>query len=351
MYISIIGTAGAGKTTLFRALAGSAPNNNGNGSSLATIDVPDERVDTLTKIFNPKKTVYSRIEVADTVAIREGEARSETLDAKSLQQMRSSDALLLALRHFDNGHPADPMAEFRTIYAELILSDMVQIEQRLERIEKQSKGKVQPQLEQEKSLLAQCLAHLEDGNPLSTLALGADDDKRLRGFLFLSRKPMMMVINCAEETLKDAETIMVGFKERLPGHAALLAACGRLEAELASMAPDEQAEFMAEYGINESVRGRIIRLARDTLGLISFLTVGDDECRAWPIRNGMTAQEAAGAIHTDLSQRFIRAETVSFDDFIRLDGFAGCKKAGVWRLEGKTYVVRDGDILSIRAGN
>jgi len=131
----------------------------------------------------------------------------------------------------------------------------------------------------------------------------------------------------------------------------VVAACGQLEAELAAMAPGEQGAFMAGYGIAESLRGRILRLAYDTLGLISFLTVGEDECRAWPLRRGMNAQDAAGTIHTDLARTFIRAETVSYEDFMRLGGFAGCKKAGVWRLEGKGYIVQDGDILSIRAGS
>jgi len=154
-----------------------------------------------------------------------------------------------------------------------------------------------------------------------------------------------------EEKLAGAETISLQLRERLPDHIPVVAACGQLEAELAVMPQAEQAEFMAEYGIRESLRGRIIRLAYDTLGLISFLTVGEDECRAWPVRKGMSAQEAAGTIHTDLSRTFIRAETVSYEDFIRLDGFAGCKKAGVWRLEGKSYIVQDGDIMSIRAGS
>jgi ribosome-binding ATPase YchF (GTP1/OBG family) len=161
----------------------------------------------------------------------------------------------------------------------------------------------------------------------------------------------MIVVNCVEARLAEAETIASQLRERLPGHIPVVAACGQLEAELTAMPPEEQAEFMDEYGIRESLRGRIIRLAYDTLGLISFLTVGEDECRAWPVRRGMSAQEAAGTIHTDLSRTFIRAETVSYEDFIRLDGFAGCKKAGVWRLEGKGYIVQDGDIMSIRAGN
>ncbi|HVN23889.1 MAG TPA: DUF933 domain-containing protein [Syntrophorhabdales bacterium] len=351
MYISLVGTAGSGKTTLFKALAsGGNGSTTGNGSPLTIIEVPDERLDALTKIFNPKKTVYSRIEVADTVAIREGEIKNETLDAKSLQQMRRSDAILLVVRHFENGHPADPVADFQTVHNEFILSDMTQIELRLERIRKQAGNKTQPALEQEKALLEKCLAHLETGEPLSTLQLAEEEEKKLRGFQFLSRKPMMIAINCAEGTPEDS-TVAGLLRERVPAHVAVISACAQLEAELASMSPGERVQFMAEYGIKEAVRGRIIRLARDTMGLISFLTVGDDECRAWPIRKGMTAQDAAGTIHTDFYQKFIRAETVAYNDFISLGGFAGCKKAGVWRLEGKAYTVKDGDILCIRTGN
>jgi len=351
MFVSIIGTAQSGKTTLFKALAGANGNGNGNGHPSVRIEVPDERVDALTKIFNPRKTTYSRLDVTDTVAIREGELKNETLDAKSLQQIRQSDAILLVLRHFDNGHTADPVGDFQRVQEEFILADMVQTEGRLERLRKQNALKPQPALQQEQALLELCLGHLESGSPLATLTLSCEDDKKIRGFLFLSRKPMMIVVNCVEDKLAAAETITSQLREKLPEHIPVVAACGQLEAELAVMPKDEQAEFMAEYGIQESLRGRIIRLAYDTLGLISFLTVGEDECRAWPVRRGMSAQEAAGTIHTDLSRTFIRAETVSYEDFIRLDGFAGCKKAGVWRLEGKGYIVQDGDILSIRAGS
>ena len=348
MYITIVGTAGSGKTTLFRALAKGS--GSGNESPLTTIEVPDERLDALSRIFNPKKTVYSRIEVSDTVAIREGEVKNETLDSKSLQQMRSSDAILLVVRQFENGHAADPLNEFQIVHNEFILSDMAQVESRLERIRKQAGNKTQAVFDQEKTLLEQSLAHLEAGQPLSSLPLTEEDEKRLRGFQFLSLKPMMVVINCIEEAMGDT-TIAARLGEHMPAQVPVITACAKLEAELVSMTSDEQTQFMTEYGIREAVRGKIIRLARDTLGLISFLTVGDDECRAWPIRNGMTAQDAAGTIHTDFYQKFIRAETVAYEDFISLGGFAGCKKAGVWRLEGKTYAVRDGDILCIRAGN
>lgn len=351
MFISIIGAPQSGKTTLFKALKGANGNGNGNGHPSVRIEVPDGRVDALSAIFNPRKTTYSRLDVTDTVAIREGELKNETIDAKSLQQIRQSDAVLTVLRHFDNGQAADPAGDFLRIREEFILADMVQTEGRLERLRKQNALKPHPALQQEQALLEQCLAHLESGSPLATLDLSCEDDKKIRGFLFLSRKPTMIVVNCTEDKIAGAESIASQLRERLPGHIPVVAACGQLEAELAAMAPEEQSAFMAGYGIAESLRGRIIRLAYDTLGLISFLTVGEDECRAWPIRRGMSAQEAAGTIHTDLARTFIRAETVSYDDFMRLDGFAGCKKAGLWRLEGKSYIVQDGDILSIRAGS
>jgi hypothetical protein len=351
MYISIIGKAGSGKTTLFSALSGIASLNIGSSHGIVSIDVPDERLDYLTGVFNPRKRVYARVELSDTVAIDEGDLKNETINQKSLQQLRSSDAFLLVLRNFDNGEDVSTLADFRTIYAEFILSDMAQIESRLERMEKQSTKKDNPSFQQEKALLEQCLNHLNDEQPLSLLSLPEADDKRIRGFQFLSRKPLMVVINCPEKELASADTIVANLRSQLPDNIPVLAVCAKLEAELALMSPEEQAIFMDEYGIEETIRGRIIRLAADTMGLISFLTVGDDECRAWPIKKGMSAQEAAGVIHTDLSNKFIRAETVSYEAFVEHGGFAGCKKSGLWRLEGKTYVVQDGDILCIRAGN
>ena len=350
MYISIIGKAGSGKTTLFQALSGGVVPGGGSGG-IVSIDVPDERLDYLTGVFNPRKTVYARIELSDTAAIDEGDLKNETMNQKSLQQMRLSDAFLLVLARFDNGLPADPLGDFRTIFTEFILSDMAQVESRLERIEKQYGKRDNPSIQQEKALLEQCLAHLNAEKPLSVLAVSETDDKHLRGFQFLSRKPMMIVVNCSEAESASGETVIADLQSRLPENIPVLAVCAKLEAELALMSEEEQAVFMEEYGIKETIRGRIIRLAVDTLGLISFLTVGEDECRAWPIKKGTSGQDAAGTIHTDLAHKFIRAETVAYEAFVRHGGFPGCKKAGVWRLEGKTYVVQDGDILCIRAGN
>jgi len=215
MFVSIIGTPASGKTTFFKALSGAKVNGNGNGHPSVRIEVPDERIDALTKIFNPRKTTYSRLDVTDTVAIREGEVKNETLDAKSLQQIRQSDAVLTVLRHFDNGHAADPFGDFQRVQEEFILADMVQTEGRLERLRKQNALKPQPALQQEQALLEQCLAHLETGCPLSALTLSCEDDKKIRGFLYLSRKPMMIVVNCVEARLAEAETIASQLREQL----------------------------------------------------------------------------------------------------------------------------------------
>jgi len=350
MFISIIGCAGSGKTMLFQALSGIKKNDGTAPNTLVNIDVPDERLERLAKIFNPRKIVHARIEVSDTAAIEEGDVKNEIISPKAIQKMRTSDAFILILRHFDTGLPVDPLAEFRTIFAEFILSDMAQIEMRLERIKKQGGKKDNPLIQQEKAMLEKCLAHLNEERPLSTIQNLNGDEKMLHGFQFLSQKPMMVVLNCDEMTVDEAETTLSGLKLLLPGDIPFIAACAKLEAELALMQPEERVDFMTEYGIKETLRDRIIQLACRTLGLIFFLTVGEDECRAWPIKRGMNAQNAAGTIHTDFFNKFIRAETVGYDDFIKYGNFAECKKAGVWRLEGKEYVVHDGDIISIRAG-
>ncbi len=351
MYISIIGGAGSGKTMLFQALSGIKKDDGAATNTVAIIDVPDERLERLTGIFKPKKVVHARIEVSDTASIEEGDVKNETISSKAIQKMRTTDAFILILRHFDNGLPVEPVAEFRTIFAEFILSDMAQIEMRLERIKKQGGKRDNPLVQQEKELLEKCLAHLNEEKPLYSLEVPDKEEKMLRGFQFLSQKTMMIVVNCSEIDVGEAGTILSNISKQLPGDIPVVVSCAKLEAELALMQPDERVDFMKEYGINETLRDRIIQLACRTLGLIFFLTVGDDECRTWPIKKGTNAQEAAGTIHTDFYNKFIRAETVGYDDFMKYGNFAECKKAGIWRLEGKEYIVQDGDIITIRAGN
>ena len=351
MHISVIGHSGSGKTMLFRALSGlSGDTGYSEAASLATIDVPDERLEVLTKIFKPKKTVYARIELADTTAIEEGNVKNGTINAKTLQQMRVSDAFILALKFFDDKTGANAVDDFHSILSEFMLSDMVQVETRLERMRKQGGKNQSPTAAQEEALLGRCLAHLNEDKPLLSLDMEKQEEKLLRGFQFLSIKPMMVVINACEENMANGAALAEELAGKFTGYP-VISACAKLESELALMTPEERAVFMEEYAITESIRGRLITLAFQTLGLICFLTVGDDECRAWPIRKSINAQEAAGAVHTDLMNKFIRAETVSYADFMKYGSMAECKKAGVWRLEGKTYIVEDGDILSIRAGN
>jgi hypothetical protein len=351
MYLSIIGSPACGKTTLFRAFTGMTGSGAMNNANIAIVEVPDARLGRLSAIFHPKKTVYGRIEVCDMASIHEGDMKNETVPARQLQQMRMSDALLIVLDNFGQLIPKDPVSAFHTLVSEFMLSDMVQIENRLERVKKQACKKENIPLEQERITLERCLGHLEQGKPLSSLTLDDADGRGLRGFQFLSQKPLMVVVNCSEGMMTDLPRITEEVRGKLHDMTPVIAACASIEAELAAMEPSDRAAFMEEYGVTESLRGRLIGLAYQTLGLISFLTVGEDECRAWPIRKGMTAQEAAAAIHTDLSERFIRAETVAYEDFTRHGDFASCKKAGVWRLEGKQYIVQDGDIIMIRAGN
>jgi ribosome-binding ATPase len=351
MHLSIIGSQGCGKTALFNAFSGMNQEKGSGGSTIAIVEVPDERLNKLTEIYKPKKTVHGRIEISDIASIAEGDMKNETVPAKQLQQMRLSDAFLLVLRNFDNGTPPDPVADFHTLLSEFIIADMIQIETRIDRIKKQMGKKDANVQEQEKALLEECLVHVEAGKPLSTLARARAEERGLRGFQFLSLKPLMIAVNCAEEMMKNATDIEKEIAAKLDNLFPVAAVCARLEEELATMDPADREVFMAEYGLTESLRGRLIRLAYETLGLISFLTVGEDECRAWPIRKGVCAQEAAASIHTDLSDKFIRAETVAYVEFVRHGDMNACKKAGVWRLEGKQYTVQDGDIICIRAGN
>jgi GTP-binding protein YchF len=351
MYLSIIGSPGCGKTTLFRAFTGKGDRQGSGASGLAVIEVPDQRLDRLSQLFNPRKTVYSRIEVCDMPSIQEGDMKNEALPQRQIQEMRLSDAFILVLRSFDQGGSAGGFADFHTMLSEFIISDMVQIENRLGRIRKQAGKKESAAVEQEGIALQRCLAHLEEGLPLSSLHLSEGEEKNLRGFQFLSRKPLMVVINCSEDDVVQTDAIVAQSTAKFGEATPVVVACARLEAELAAMDEEDRTAFMGEYGITHSLRGRLISLAYRTLGLISFLTVGEDECRAWPVRKGVSAQEAAAAIHTDLSEKFIRAETVAYDDFIRYGDMTACKKNGVWRLEGKQYIVQDGDIISIRAGS
>ncbi|HOJ43635.1 MAG TPA: DUF933 domain-containing protein [Syntrophorhabdaceae bacterium] len=338
MQIAIIGKHGVGKTTIFQALTG-LNQRSGQVSHVSMIDVPDSRLDYLSRFFNTKKTTYAKIEIEDT----------PSLMPDIYQKIRQTDAFILILPYFESMEK-DPVYEYKSVMNEFILSDMAQVEQRLERIAKQGEKRENPMLQYESEILNLCLAHLNEEKPLMSMTISEDGKRILRGFQFLSQKPMMVIINCSEDKLPESGNIEKLFKDRIAEDIPSIAVCASLEAEIGIMSENDRRDFMTEYSIKEAIRERIIRLASETLGLITFFTAGEKECRAWHLRRGETVHEAARTIHTDFYNKFIRAEVVAYEDFVKYNGFAGCKKAGTFRLEGKTYIVKDGDIITIRAG-
>jgi GTP-binding protein YchF len=245
----------------------------------------------------------------------------------------------------------DPLRDLEDLETELILSDLMVIEKRLERLDKDRKKIKNPELDREFELLAKCKTAVENNQPLRQLELDPDDEKRLRGFQFLSQKPMLYVLNLGEE---DAGRLHDREREYREGplagraNAAVTAICGKVEAELAELPRDEQREYLASYGLNESGLERLISATYSLLGLMSFLTAGEDECRAWQVPANSRAQEAAGAIHSDLEKHFIRAETIRWDQLLEAGSEANARAKGTLRLEGKDYIVQDGDVMHIR---
>jgi len=340
--------------------AGTARAAHGKGeTSVGISKVPDARLDALTAMYNPKKRVPATVEFTDLANASGG--------AKALVDVvayKNADALVHVLRAFDDPsvpHPSgavNPSRDAQAMEDELILADLGVVEKRLERIEKDLKKSRTAELEKEREVILTCKAALEDGKPLRTLNLAGDDLKRLRGFQFLSAKPLLIVINLDESQLtgggEDATRVeraaqATGLTAFL-SHAATaaVAVCGKIELEIAQLDAGDAAAFLADLGLKERGLDRVIRASYDLLGYISFFTVGEDECRAWSIPRGISAQLAAGEIHSDIARGFIRAEVVSYDALIARGTMAACRDHGEVRLEGKDYTVQDGDIINFR---
>lgn len=348
MKVGIVGFAGSGKTTVFNTLTGLEAEV-GYGSkekaNLGIIKVPDERVDRLGELYEPKKLVYAEISFVD-VAGPEGERSGgeQGLDPRIVQHMRETDALVHVVRGFENpmlASAADPARDVAAFEIELILTDLGQIERRIDRLKKERDS------ERERELMERCREHLEAERPLRTLELAAEERHALSGFRFLSLKPLLLLLNVAEDRISS------GVPPAVAADAAaraldVIAMCGRAEMEISQLSPGEQAEFLADLGIAETARDRFVQAAYRLLNLISFLTAGEDECRAWPIPAGTTAHRAAGAIHTDIEKRFIKANVVRFEDLVALGSVAKAKEAGKLRIEGKEYVVHDGDVIEFQ---
>jgi len=352
MKIGLVGLPKSGKTTLFNLLTGSSVATARYDTGRAELHtgvarVPDSRVDVLRSLFNPKKTTYASFEVVDLAGIAKGERAG--LETK---EFRNADALLHVVRAFADEAlgAADPRRDIGDLETELLLADLEVVERRLERLEASiGKQRKEPEIK-ERDLLVRIKAGLESERPLRAETLTADEDKLLRGFTFLSAKPIFHIVNLDEKAIADGERVVEGLRgtaRRVRTSLGWVSAV--IETEIARLEGEEQQAFLADLGLAEPAIRRVLRECYALLGLVSFFTVGEDEVRAWPIPEGTRAQDAAGVVHSDIARGFIRAEVNGYDELVAAGGaFADLRAKGQLRLEGKDYIVRDGEICHFR---
>jgi ribosome-binding ATPase len=363
MQIAIVGLARSGKTTVFNTLTRGHAETGGFGGlqlNVGVVKVPDARLTRLAEIFKPKKIVHADVTYVDLPApppSTDGHIGTEELPAEHLARLREADALVHVVRAFDDpsvAHPGgsvDPRRDLEQLDLEFVLADLALVDRRLERLATSGRHGTAAEREaneREEVVLKRLKEALEAGTPIRDVDLDVDEEKAIRGFRFLTQKPVLMLLNIGEGDLPRADAVAsqvaAAYEHR---HALVDALSAKIEMELGELEPDEAAIFMEELGLHESGLSRVIARSYELLGLISFLTAGPDEVRAWPVRDGSTAVDAAGTIHTDLARGFIRAETVAYDDLVTLGSTAEARRAGRLRSEGKTYRVRDGDVLEI----
>jgi GTP-binding protein YchF len=355
MQTGIIGLPLVGKTSLFRILTKARVESRAGAPNQAHVGiarVPDARVVKLAEVFKPKKITYATIEYVDIGGLQKDREKNSA----SLVPLREADALAHVVRLFQD--PAvprdgaiDPMRDIESVEIELILNDLEQLSKRIERLEKDLKKKKDPQLEAELAVVQRCRVALEAETPLRELEFTPAEEKMITGFMLLSQKPMLYVLNLGDEEAGEIDHVVEKYKlEKLTTkpHTAVVPFCGKIEAELAELADAEAAEMMKEFGLKESGRDRLIQGTYRLLGLISFLTCGEPECRAWTIERGMTAPQAAGAIHSDIERGFIKADVVNWENLLAAGSFAAAKEKAQVKLEGKEYIVQDGDVILFR---
>ena len=361
MQLGIIGLARSGKTTVFNAVTrGSAQvgaYSSGSQPNVGVVSVPDDRVDRLAGIYHPKKTTHATIQYVDFPAAGESFGKGEGPAGKFINDLARMDALIHVVRAFEDEtvpHPEvtiNPDRDIATMDLELAFADLGIIERRLQRMEmelRSMKAGERDQLQHTKDLLLRMKAALETEVPIREQGLTAEDWKLLEGSQFLTSLPLLLIVNIGEADLPRRLQIEADLRDRYRRQGRDAAAfCGKFEMELNELGDDEAAEFRAAAGVTETGMAEAIRLSYSLLGLVSFLTAGHDECRAWTVPAGSTAPEAAGKIHTDLKRGFIRAEVVRFDDLVACGSEAEARKHGLLRTEGKQYVVQDGDVLNI----
>ncbi len=353
MKIGLLGLPNSGKTTIFNALTRSeaevaAYTNNKAEPNIAVVEVGDERVTRLSQFYKPKKTTYATIEIVDFPGFSEGSAREGGFSSAQMNLIRNMDAVALVSRNFTDdlmGDPA-PLSDINTVDTEFILSDMIIVENRLERIEWSSRrGKKTNAMGMEEKVLKKIHGELNSGRYIRNLVLNHNEEKLISGFQFITQKPIFVILNSGEENFGRNNDLLTQIEEKYKG----IEFSGNFEMDLAAFSDTEEANrFMEDMGIAESARDRMTRFAYEMLGHISFITVGADEVRAWTVHNGDTAVDAAGTIHSDLFRGFIRAECFSYGDLMDCGSEKGVRDNGRFRLEGRDYKVKDGDILNIR---
>jgi GTP-binding protein YchF len=357
MQVTIVGLPASGKTTVFNALTGAGAETGlftgGRAApNVGVVKVPDDRVERLAELFKPRKVTHADVTYVD-VAIPAGAAREGTVSPDVLAQIRNADALLHVARAFEAGaeRPVDHWRDVEELDLEFAIADLTVVQKRLEKLGTSGRHGSATEREanaMEEELLARIEPHLAEGRPLRSLPLEEDEEKRLRGYRFLSQKPVLVLVNLDESRLGDGAAFEVEGRARYDQPQTDVAAlAGKLESEIAQLPGEDARLFMDDLGIAEASRGRVIRLTYALLGLFSFFTAGEDECRAWTLRHGATAVDAAAAIHTDLARGFIRAEIVSFDDLMACGSMAEARKRGLLRSEGKAYAVSDGDVIEV----
>jgi len=347
MKTGIIGFPQVGKTSLFTMLTGAEVNLARREDRVGVATVPDTRLDQLAELFHPAKLTHATIELSEV-----GSLTPESLrDGSGIAALRTVDALAQVIRAFDRLGEGTPANDVRNLEFDMIVSDLGQVEKRMERVAKDMKKQRTPALVAEATILERMKAHLELEKPLRTLALGADEEKLTRGFQFLSQKPILYVLNLSEAEAPEMAGAVArhGLETALAApNTGAVAICAKIEAEIAGLPEAEAAEFLSGYGLHESGLARVAQAVYQLLGLISFFTAGEDECRAWTIARDTPAVAAAGAIHTDLSKHFIRAEVIGWQELLQLGSEAAARSQGKLRLEGKDYLVRDGEVMHIR---
>ncbi|MCD6162801.1 MAG: redox-regulated ATPase YchF [candidate division Zixibacteria bacterium] len=363
LQFGIIGLGQSGKTTIFNALCSADASvgdySSSKGANIGMVKVPDERVDKLAVMYSAPKRVYAEIEFIDIAGMApSSQGKQDIVDklkeGSYIHQIRMAQALLIVVRCFEDEnvpHPRssiNPKRDICDIESELMLVDLVQIEKRIENITHLIKVKSNDKLKSELTLMEKMKAHLETEKPLRELDFNKDERQFLGSFRFLSEKPVLYLLNLGEDQISKGVELEKQYMPETEKNKAIASLCGKIEMEISALDESDRDEFLNEMGIGKPALAKVLKKSYDLLGIISFLTAAENESRAWPIPRGFTAWQAAGEIHTDIQRGFIKAETIYYKELLKAGDLNTAKKAGKLRLEGKDYIIKDGDVILYR---